>query len=370
MYVVEESGIKMGELQETKEKKLLDDTKFKLKQETLLLLITCFLVLSTYAWFTSNTFVKIEEIDINVQTSNGLEISVDALNWKEVLANKDILTGEDWGGHLNYIPQDYMKQTSTAGEVNGEGFLRMFSGGAIGGVLTAKEEPDGKKGLGYIVFDIFLKTNQDRDLYLDVDANVIGALGENGLTNGMENAVRVGFVVKGHVKPADYTSPGGVNIARGLNNVTQVIIWEPNSNSHTEAAIEAAFSCYGVRISQNEVIRSYSGVKAPISTPVPLIQANHRDNPGLFGEITGGALGSRFTFIQTPKPMRSPNYYLNIGDGELGDIVDLGVKLEPGVTKIRVYMWIEGQDYDCEDLAAGLELQFNLSFIGEINTNY
>ena len=34
--------------------------------------------------------------------------------------------------------------------------------------------------------------------------------------------------------------------------------------------------------------------------------------------------------------------------------------LSRGVTKIRIYMWVEGQDVDCENNASGGAIQFNL----------
>ena len=36
--------------------------------------------------------------------------------------------------------------------------------------------------------------------------------------------------------------------------------------------------------------------------------------------------------------------------------------LSAGVTKVRVYMWVEGQDVDCEDNASGGTVSYNLSF--------
>ena len=36
--------------------------------------------------------------------------------------------------------------------------------------------------------------------------------------------------------------------------------------------------------------------------------------------------------------------------------------LEKGVTKVRIYMWVEGQDVDCEDYASGGDLTYNLQF--------
>lgn len=34
--------------------------------------------------------------------------------------------------------------------------------------------------------------------------------------------------------------------------------------------------------------------------------------------------------------------------------------LTAGITKARVYMWIEGQDVDCENTASGTDISFNL----------
>ena len=36
--------------------------------------------------------------------------------------------------------------------------------------------------------------------------------------------------------------------------------------------------------------------------------------------------------------------------------------LQEGITKIRVYMWIEGQDVDCENNASGSDITFKLEF--------
>ena len=38
------------------------------------------------------------------------------------------------------------------------------------------------------------------------------------------------------------------------------------------------------------------------------------------------------------------------------------MNMSPGVTKIRVYMWVEGQDIDCENTASGGNVEFNLGF--------
>ena len=38
------------------------------------------------------------------------------------------------------------------------------------------------------------------------------------------------------------------------------------------------------------------------------------------------------------------------------------ITLAEGITKIRVYMWVEGQDVDCENNASGTDIGFNLQF--------
>ena len=38
------------------------------------------------------------------------------------------------------------------------------------------------------------------------------------------------------------------------------------------------------------------------------------------------------------------------------------VNLTAGITKVRIYMWVEGQDFDCDNTASGSNLLFDLQF--------
>ena len=42
--------------------------------------------------------------------------------------------------------------------------------------------------------------------------------------------------------------------------------------------------------------------------------------------------------------------------------------LKAGVSKIRIYMWVEGQDVDCENSASGSDISFNVEFVAQDNT--
>ena len=39
-----------------------------------------------------------------------------------------------------------------------------------------------------------------------------------------------------------------------------------------------------------------------------------------------------------------------------------GNVLNNGITKLRIYMWVEGQDIDAENFASGSFVEYNLSF--------
>ena len=44
----------------------------------------------------------------------------------------------------------------------------------------------------------------------------------------------------------------------------------------------------------------------------------------------------------------------------IGDAIHKVFSLKARITKVRMYMWIEGQDVDCEDDASGSNIAFDL----------
>ena len=76
-------------------------TKRSKKKILLLLLLMIMtgvmLATSTFAWFTSNRTVTVEDINVNVAASGGIQISVDGSAWKTIITNADLL-----GAHSTY----------------------------------------------------------------------------------------------------------------------------------------------------------------------------------------------------------------------------------------------------------------------------
>ncbi len=319
------------------------EEKKNLKSSLLvLLLIAILLIASTYAWFTANRTVTISSLDVNVQAQNGLQISTDAQNWKAIITKEDI-TNNAYIGNTNKIPQS-MEPVSTDGTVT-DGNMNMFYGIVApddGGIysLTATQEEDATTNR-YIVFDIFLKADEAMDLTLTAQSNVI----TTGEDKGLQNASRVAFVNEGTVE-----TTAGAAAATALKNGTsfsigdrKTVIWEPNAGSHTAEAV-ANNPYTGVTITQGDasVAIPYYGVKAEIEDPIDIKGIN-----------TDGADTTYFTKIEGAGLTST-----NKGAAETEGFFHI----DKGVTKVRIYMWVEGQDVDCDNSASGTDIQFNVQF--------
>jgi len=321
------------------------NTKKKKKLSSLiavLVLAVIALGTTTYAWFTSNRTVTISTLDVHVEAQNGLQISTDAATWKTVITNDDISTG--YGNDKNQLPTS-MEPVSTVGKLDTDGLMEMYYGtikSAEDGTqtLVASKTTETKGSVGkFIAFDTFLKVEATSEIEMTTSSNVVpkGEMADVGL----QNAARVAFVIEGN---APVTSDTSDIRALKTSDSTNVHIWEPNFDVHTSAAVTAARDTYGITTTTEGASRIiYSGVKANIAedleTPVLLSKSNAANNPEYFDVVD----------IEYPTVK---------GFTEAVSVFTL----QPGVTKVRVYMWIEGQDVDCENNASGTDISYNVQF--------
>ena len=303
--------------------------KTSLKSTLLLLLLTAILLISSsYAWFTSNKTVTVSTIEVNVAAMNGLQISTDAQNWKSIITVDEITKG--YTDHKNQVPA-VLQPVSTDGTVVA-GYMNMFLGtvttsaaGAFQLSSTKETEAAGTTG-NFIAFDIFLKVDTKTDVYL---TSASGVKAKN-TSVGLENAARIAFVNEGHLGNGN-----AVTSYQKMSSGSDSYIWEPNNNAHTDAAISHAFSTYGETINSTSVMANYLGIKSQFTN----VALNDKTDTN-FATVTPDLS----TGTQTPVP------------------TDAFVTLEAGVTKFRVYMWVEGQDVDCENGASGSYIAFDLQF--------
>lgn len=340
----------------------------------LLVLAAVLLIMSTYAWFTANRTVNIEAIDVRVATSSGLQISADGLEWKTILTRKDLEDAHTtYAAAVNQMP-DNMAPVSTTLDVAGNR-MKMFYGN-----VTAELDPEsanygeyvlrsvaqtdtpsetvvadtGEYAKGYYVaFDIFLKSgNTEENLYMSGSAveqkkgedNSFVAVSEEN-KKGIENAARIALI------PGENTTSEDKDTIQGLKTegiAGKALMWEPNSDAHTTHGVENATTLgWGGSLSagvRNPYV-DYDGVMSEFSTPVLLKDATAAKDATKFSPVVPTWKTEKGAVVNNAMPKSYD-----------------GNALLSGVTKYRIYMWVEGQDVDCENFASGTYLQYDLSF--------
>lgn len=349
--------------------------KSNLKVSLLLLLLAAVLLISsTYAWFIANNTATISTINVKVETVEGIQISVDADARKDTITNADITgAGSTYAGAVNQLPGVLKPVSSGAQSTNvTTSQLDMFdvtaadstdtTGTNVGRkkmVATKATDTHGTTG-NYITFDLFLnlQSTEAKDLYITANSKVAwDATRAAADTNtayqsdkGLQNASRVAFMVFNNALTADKTTAQGWTYTDGSAN-SAFVLWEPNADAHTAAAIENAVveAPYDVPHTNRadlegetkKVPLPYSGVKAAFDAAQNVYYWN----------ATAANYASSFQAI-------TPTIATNVANTDRQKLITL----KPGVTKMRIYMWLEGQDVDCYTGASGTYLNFNLQF--------
>ena len=271
----------------------------------------------TYAWFTTGNTASVTGLDVNVQTANGIQVSLDAASWRSVITADDIRTAvtnaTSYADRTIQFPGVEIAPVSSAGIV-ADGKLQMFYGEYNkDGTLRSEAEVEQNRTSGgnFVAFDLFFKSSMDQTLTLkmgDAASFVKGTSSMGGsATVGTEKAVRVAFLPIGSA-----ATPAA---ARALKGDGEVMIWEPNASSRAD----------GVEAEGGKL--AYDGFKAE------------------FDAVAENELGS--TEVATVETFNADQ-----------DIVTL----KAGINKIRVYIWLEGQDVDCINNISFGDFTANLAF--------
>ena len=328
---------------------LIEKNRKKRKRHLMFLLLLLFgtgvmLTTSTYAWFTSNETVAVNTITVNIAAQNGIQVSVDGTNWKSIIQTTDIKTANaTYTGAKNQLPAS-LEPVSSALTVGADGLMEMFYGQVAANAtgdwyLTAEKstETHGTDGK-FIAFDLFIKSDTSTNLYMTPSSAVTAS---DANDTGIKNASRVAFVMLGNTTLDDEVADIQALGTTGAEG-SPVYLWEPNYDVHTANAISHARDTYGLPITPgpNAERVNYDGVLAPIAADTVLVgQANATKHNTLFKAVTS-------------------NYKTKAANADYTQIFGLTA----GVTKVRIYMWVEGQDVDCENTASGGNINYDLQF--------
>lgn len=353
------------------------------------------LVVSTFAWFIGMQTVSVSSFDVEIAAIDGLQLSLDGDTWGTTIAinsgNFDVATyatnTNTWGG------TDGLTPVSTVGDIDATtSKLKLYEKSSLtaspGGYRlmtsrianTADTEMD-----GYVAFDLFVKNQSGAEyysafeigneeaIYLTNDSSVTVAA--SGVADtGIENSVRVAFAQIGRVNASDETLT--TEQIQGISctddaNVTSICtrkatIWEPNDVAHEANAInwyqtsclartgadvtdEASFagSCATV---VNGIAYDTYAVNAPI---------DWSDNVDVYDGTDYNTYASTTLLSVAPDVITDSQKYL------AGTSRPEFIRLAPNsITKVRVYVYIEGQDIDNYDFSAigkAISVQFGFT---------
>lgn len=344
-------------------KKNKKNKKNKLSSLILLLFLTVVMLsTATYAWFTSNRTVSIENIDVQVATSSGIQISADGINWKTTLTANDIMPDANgpaqYTTNTNQFPGS-LTPVSTDGSVT-SGKMNMFYGVVAANkadsgkfYVSASKQTDTKGQTGYyIAFDFFIRLDESSKVYISPGSGVRWN-GQDGTDKKLQYAARMGFINEG---TAQVTA--AADTIQALNTGTTSWIWEPNADGHTATGIQNGIEYYGIGASQlkvgyngdgtvndNPSYVSYVGIKEEIAEPG--VYLGNTRSSSHFQTVTTARTSVKYTL----DPESVTGVYQQFTDSQLS----------AGITKIRAYMWIEGEDIECENNASGTYVRYNLS---------
>ncbi len=317
-----------------------------------LLLTALLLIMSTYAWFTANRQVQINTITAKVSAAEGLQISLDGKTWKTSItvdptelakAGQVSAAAETSPGKLSW-PDD-LEPVSTIGEVSSADVVfqkgKYTSGKDLDSITNAP-----LSNLDYIAFDVYLKnsSSQGNDpLQLDAGSSVV--IGSGTANTGLEYSPRVGFLL--YDQTANFTDDVDTKI-KALTSTgdtsSKFSIWEPNAKGHID-----------------EVVTNNEEVTANTANSTYGLTAGSTSATKVEGIVTTAAAVSGKSALQTTMQTTAASLGAAMN---LTDTAGANLTLAKNkIMKMRVYIWLEGQDPDCIDTAStGVSFDTTIKF--------
>jgi len=385
------------------------DSSNKRRKRKILLLIfsmavtSTILIVSTYAWFTGTATVSINPFAVSIDTDDGLQLSLNGTVWTTVASptlslSKEIILGTDatatnkgYSSNKNKWPDGGLSPVSSAGQIDTtNSVLKLYGESSItatlGGyrlIATQIDNSTAEKE-GYVAFDLFIRNgledsyipayNQldDEAIYLTTGSSVTVTAVGGQPDKGLANSVRVAFVQIARAKYNNTSvftgmtcagSGTGQTAVTGLcSNVTPTI-WEPNNKLHDSALI-TYFNTVCKKKTVSGGVVSYGTActalanNTYVNTYVVKQDILSSDNVDIYDGLNNFTVGSTYplmvfdTFTDDEKNVtganRPPFMYLAANS----------------VTKVRVYVYLEGQDVDNYDLISNgnqITIQFGFT---------
>lgn len=288
---------------------------------------------STFAWFSMSKKASVDAMDLTVSSPEGIQISANASTWTASLSLDEIFDTDAsttsrydaYEGNVNLYPADLIPVSSAFLDADSNtGFANFYKTtlNDSGAATTAKvaQTAGNDDNAGLIAFDLFFKVAQQTTVYFH-SSQFTDPGNSDVLT-----ALRVGFTPLGNV--AIGTSAADAIALKGFTRSnTNNIVYEVDAVNRSADAVADGQT---------------SGV----------LTTKYIQNASAAGATTGGIL--------TTSSSISTSYAKVVTDQAANSAKSF--VLNAGITKMRVYIWVEGQDVDCRNSIAGAAFTAALNF--------
>ena len=363
-------------------------------------LFTVLLATSTYAWFIGMQTVNVSPFDVTVAAIDGLSLSLDGTSFSDsVTINKDNF--DTYDGNTNTWGGKGLKPISTLGKMNPDtSKLILYESSSIdptqagGGyrLMSSVIENTDEERSGYVAFDLFIKNLSGDEYYTEYDErneeavflspDSMVTVGSAGVENtGIENSVRVAFAQIGRVistATAEQMQAISCQEAEGVTTICDkrdAVIWEPNDTDHVENAINWYDNVCKARTGKAiDDSASYGDACGTIEDgtyyPTYVVGGtiNYTDEVNVYdGAEYNGYTASIAADTPTNGKLYKLDYFTDTEKNLRGNDRPQFISLAPNsVTKVRIYIYLEGQDVDNYDFASlGKQIAVNFSLSKE-----
>lgn len=355
------------------------------------------LIVSTYAWFSTQKNVTLSGIEGKVKVAEGLQISLDASIWKNEIDFSEFTDGgnsesttyfeksgatladpTNSGTKTNVIPGYLLPASTTGTETIGNGkTLNMYrgtqdSGYSLTNIAKVNEDETNADDTGYYAIDLYLQNSSatDADDVLQLEANSTISIDTNKAETGLQNTIRVALAITDLDVVVDGVN-GQTQILTSATqkNISNVAIWEPNANIHStyvqkNQRIATAYTAasednpakytWGNYIGADEKHNTYALNSSAASTEPT--GSNVVDNVYYWAEGNNK--------VSETKTLQTESAGINEAKKFIGASNGTEVKIKANqYVKARLYIWLEGQDVDCINQASyGGQVKIDFGF--------
>ncbi len=314
----------------------------------LLVISAITLTTSTFAWFSMGQDAKIETMELTVSSPDGFEISANADTWTQVLTPEEIFKLGDAddanyeslvadASAPNYYPAE-LKPVSCAFNGGTDFFSAKYASrlteGPIAqtqpGEATYEGEITVADNAGFVAFDLYIKSGGTtaKNLYFDKSEFAYNADNEDHVENKYAtSALRVAFANLGNINNMNASA----SEARALNAYAGATVYEPDS-------LTRANGTTGTAQTTQYVTSAGTGLSVDDANKV----------------FTSNVAASSADTLVTDQSAKD----------------QLFITVQPGVTKLRVFIWVEGNDIDCRDSIGSDNLKAVFRFQQDQNADF